>query len=305
MVVAHALKERVAMSQATTSARLPEATSASPMGMTALFAWQAVLGLALSGVAFWQLGQVFSGTAENALIAAIFGIVSAILGIISLVSVPFILRRDHRGRLMSLGGNYLVFFAVFFGLLNRIGFFVGLDDLADTFGRGLPLLAVVLIGYLITSLGDKDSKRTERDILIQRIGWGIAAVCMAIAIFLMGGINAVQTLLTRIFSDPFNIGLLLLTGALVTALWFLWRSPTAATFNAKVSDTETSEWLSSAFAQPHWLPDILPGTPRLFALCQHDRMVGVWCTPMGGLRELCRNPKSECFTPGGSDTTRQ
>lgn len=227
------------MSQVTTSARLPEATSASPMGMTALLAWQAVLGLVLSGVALWQLGQIFSGTAENALMTAIFGIVSAILGIISLVSVPFVLRRDHRGRLMALGGNYLVFFAVFFGLLNRIGFFVGLDDLADTFGRGLPLLAVVLIGYLITSLGEKDSKRTERDILIQRIGWGIAAICMAIAIFLMGGITAVLTLVTRIGSDPINIGLLLLSIALAVTIWFLWRSPTAATFSAKVSDTET------------------------------------------------------------------
>jgi len=227
------------MSQATTSARLSEATSASPMGITALVVWQAVIGLALCGVAFWQLGQVLSGTAENAVTAAIFGVISAILGVVSLVSVPFILRHDHRGRMMALASNYLLFFAVFFGLLNRIGFFVGLDDLADSFGRGLPFLAVVLIGYLISSLGEKDSKRSERDILIQRIGWGIAAVFMAIAIFLMGGITAVQTLLTRIFSDPLNIGLLLLTVALAVALWFLWRAPTAATFNAKVSHTET------------------------------------------------------------------
>jgi ABC-type sugar transport system permease subunit len=239
MLESHIPKERVAMSQATTSARLPEATSASAMGITALLAWQAVLGLALCGIAIWQWGQVFSGNAENAIIATIFGVVSGLLGLISLGSVPFILRRRHRGRMMALAVNYLVFIAVFFGLLNRIGFFVGLDDLADTFGRGLPLLAVVLIGYLLSTLGDGERKITEREQLLRRIGWAGAIVLIAIAIFLMGGINAVQTILTRIVSDPANLGLLGVSVAMGGALWFLWRAPTATSFNAKVQDTET------------------------------------------------------------------
>lgn len=227
------------MSQATTSAPLSEAQTTSPTGMTILLVWQAVMGLALLGVTFWQWGELLNGTAENGVMAAIFGTVSGILGVVSLLSLPFIRRRDHRGRMMGLGGNYLLFFAAAFALLNRIGFFVGLDDLADSFGRGLPFLAIVLIGYLLASLGNSDRKRSEQELLIRRVGWGVALLLLAIAVYLMGGVTALLTIVSRIFGDPLNIALLLLSMALAGILWFLWKASTAATFNAKVSHAET------------------------------------------------------------------
>ena len=69
------------------------------------------------------------------------------MAVFSGMTVVYINRLDHRGRVISLFINFLGFIFFFFGILHLLGAFTGLDALADTFGRSIPYLLIVSAGY--------------------------------------------------------------------------------------------------------------------------------------------------------------
>ena len=121
----------------------------------------------IKGVAIWQgllaaggafgAAYLFSRTTESLAgwLRIVLIIIFVLMGGASGVSVSLLLRWQHKGRVIALAVNYLVFLAGLLGLLQILGIFTGIDALGATFGKGIPWLGGVLAGYLIGSIGDK------------------------------------------------------------------------------------------------------------------------------------------------------
>lgn len=85
-------------------------------------------------------------------------------------------RRTARGRVLAIVIDYLAFLGVFLFLLHLSGVYVGMDDLADTFGLGLPWMGLALVafllGYVVDLVRDPASHRT---VALARSGLGAVA----------------------------------------------------------------------------------------------------------------------------------
>lgn len=176
-------------------------------------------------------------------------VVGGVVAILSGLTVVWIGRRDHRGRLVSLGLNYLLIIAVLVSLLTVYGTFTGLDSLANTFIRGLPFLALIFVAYLINALGARytDTSPSTRRTLgtVAKIVLAIALIGFLVAIGFWNGLLA--ALGTYTSPLPFLLTLLVLILALM--LWVMWRQPTAEVFNATNADNEML--LGYAFLSPN------------------------------------------------------
>lgn len=179
-------------------------------------------------------------------------------------SLPFIQRREHRGRVLSLAVNYLVFLFCFLGGLHVLGVFVGIDALAGTFGRGVPFLAGAFAGYLISAFGDRYEDYPARQRLLRRIGGAVALVCGVVFLFAVGLLPGLLALLAR-FDRP--LPFVMLAGALLSGgmAGLMWRQPMALAFNAK---SHHSEMLNGyLFLSPNLLGFLLFfAGPLLFSL---------------------------------------
>ena len=193
--------------------------------------------LALGGVVYiWSAADT---TVALALWLKILLTVAGLaLAVASAAAVLFILRRDHRGRVISLVINYLTFIAAGVGLLTVFQVFTGLDSLADTFMQGIPFLLLVFLGYVITVLGDRfETSNPARQRALRQVGKWVALAGGVVAIFAMGLLNGLRSVIERYNTPvPFLLtGLLVLLGLM---LWVMWRRPTAEAFRATNADAE-------------------------------------------------------------------
>ncbi len=166
-------------------------TQRSPSGnadliLRLLTLWRAAFGtvMVIAAVLLW-LTPV---GAEMALWVRILATVVTLgMGTASLMAVPAIVQRNHRGRTLSLFVDYLGFVACLLAALQIMRIFLGINALADTFGAGLPYLLIVLGGYLIGALGDRyeDYPQTQRR--LSRISKVIMAIGGVIFFFAVSG----------------------------------------------------------------------------------------------------------------------
>jgi ABC-type sugar transport system permease subunit len=184
-------------------------------------------------------------------------VVAGVLGVLALLSaaaVPLILRRDHRGRVLSLVVNYLGFLACTAALLHLIGFFTGVDDLAARFGRGLPFLLLAFLGYLVRSQGDRYEQYPQRQKTFQRIGNAIMLAGFGLFLIAISNPAGVPGLVQQIVQP---VRLALLAGLLLFGLmfWAMWRQPTAEAMHVTNASSETlSGYL---FLSPNFLGFLL------------------------------------------------
>ncbi len=146
--------------------------------------------------------------------------------------MPLILRREHRGRILSLAINYLGFLICLFGSMHALGIFVGIDSLASSFGRGILFLAGVLSGYLITTIGDRYENHPGRERFFRRLGKIIMAIFGILFLFAVGILPGIISLLSR-FNSPATLALgvgVLLFGLMI---WAMWQQPSAQAMGAK------------------------------------------------------------------------
>src|SRR5688572_10017007 len=100
--------------------------------LQALLIWRGLVALGAWGLAGVLLvGAVASDLALGLRVLA--GVMLVILGIGSGAAMPFIVRREQRGRLLSLAVDYLGLLAGLIGLLQVTGVFLALDALAENF----------------------------------------------------------------------------------------------------------------------------------------------------------------------------
>ncbi|MCU0486218.1 MAG: sugar ABC transporter permease [Anaerolineales bacterium] len=155
----------------------------------------------------------------------------------SALSVPAIIQRKHHGRMISLAINYLGFLACFLYALHILGIFTGIDALAGTFGRGVPFMIGILVGYLISAFGDRYQNYPAKQMFYQRAGKIIMAIFGVVTLFFLGIVPGTIALLKRFDALlPF----ILVFGTLLfgLAIWAMWRQPAADAMGANNSHAE-------------------------------------------------------------------
>ncbi len=158
-------------------------------------------------------------------------------GIVSGTAVPPILRREHRGRFQSLIINYLGFLAAFIGALHYLGVFIGIDSLANTFGRGLLYLPIVLIGFLIQSAGDRHKDNPKLQQAYQRIGKIVMLAGLIIFLIVVGTIPGPIALVSRL-NNFRNTALVLAAVLFGMMAGLMWRGKVALVMGEKSKDSE-------------------------------------------------------------------
>jgi ABC-type sugar transport system permease subunit len=228
--------------------------------ISVLAIWHVALSLGGLGGAFWAL----TNPSLAPLLRWGLGAVGVLTTVVSGLAALFTLRRQHRGRMLSLTVNYLGFLACLFGSMHVLGMFLGIDSLADTFGRGIPFLGGVVAGYLISSFGDRYDNYPSRQRLFQMTGKWIMAVFGVIFLYAVGVVPGTVAVLGR-FSNP--LAVILVVGMLVfgTMIWAMWRKPTAMLMGA---NNAHEEMLSGyLFLSPNLLGFLLFfAGPLLFSL---------------------------------------
>lgn len=200
----------------------------------ALQGWHGILmTLGIAGIG-WVF---FTSNTLSLLVQIILGILLGIGTIGSGIAIYWLGARQHNGRLLSITLNYLLFLGGLFSLLTQLNVFIGMDSLANTFGRGVPFLLVIFAGYLVSSYADRFEENPALQKPYQTAGKWIAVaggIAFLFAIGLLQGLLAFATGLASVGA----FASLLLTTLCGGALWMLWQRPFAETFGATNAHNE-------------------------------------------------------------------
>ncbi|MCB0251089.1 MAG: sugar ABC transporter permease [Anaerolineae bacterium] len=231
-----------------TTMTMPASRSRTDTWLLVLMLWHgllAVAGLVAVYVAFTGI--------NGGLRFAVAGVL-LVLALLSATTVPLIHRRDHRGRSISLVVNYLGFLTCTALLLDMIGAFTGIDDLAQRFGRGLPFLLISFVGYFIRSFGDRFEQFPQRQRSFQRVGNIIMLAGLLLFVLAIINFSGIPALASEIL-QPVRMALLLgliLFGAM---FWAMWRQSVAEAMGVNNARSETlSGYL---FLSPNFLGFLL------------------------------------------------
>ncbi len=197
--------------------------------LNVLAAWHTLLafGCLVGAVWLWQ-----RNSPEASWLQWLFLIALVIAATASAISVPLILRRDHRGRILSLTIDYLGFLFCMLVSMHVLGIFTGIDSLAGTFGRGIIYLAGVFAGYLINTIGDRYENYPRREQFFRRLGKAVMAIFGLLFLFAVGIVPGIISLISR-FNSPLPFALtagMLLFGLMI---WAMWRQSSAQAMGAK------------------------------------------------------------------------
>jgi ABC-type sugar transport system permease subunit len=197
--------------------------------------WQ---GLIAAGGAFGA-AYLFSRAPEAMAgwLRIVLMVVFVLIGAASGVSVSMLLRRQHRGRVIALTVNYLIFLAGLVGLLQVLGVFTGIDALGATFGKGIPWLGGVLAGYLIGSIGDKFEGNYDLAQKFRYAGKIVSTASFVAFLFAVGLLRALAFIAGQFNrSLPFLIVIIILVTGLM--LHLLSKQEIASALHAKASHNE-------------------------------------------------------------------
>lgn len=187
-----------------------------------------------------------SGLWQKIIISVILAFASA--G--SVVAAVDIHRRIHRGRTLSLIIDYLGFVACFVMTLQIGQVFIGIDALAANFGKGIPFLVVVLVGYLLGAAGDyfKAKRKLQENLL--KVGRWIMLGGLAVFLWRVDILTGLVSFATALIKPA---GLISVAGVVVFGLgiWAVWREKSAQALNTKIHHEQfLSGWL---FLSPNLL----------------------------------------------------
>lgn len=197
--------------------------------------WHILVALAsAAGILYvWRPGRVESSFWWDLLLTVFLLLAAAGSGL----AAYFIIQRRHSGRVLSLLINYLGLIGCLMGALHLVGVFTGINALANTFGRGLPFLLVVFIGYLISAFGDRYEYRPARQRLFRRIGQVVMLIGGLIFLFRIDIIGGLLAIVSQ-FNSPMVVALAVGTVLFGLMLWAMWRRPSAEAMHTNNAQTE-------------------------------------------------------------------
>jgi ABC-type sugar transport system permease subunit len=218
--------------------------------------WHILLALGALAVIGWL--WLVDGGETAVLIKIVATVILALTTIFSFLGAVDLFRFKHRGRIISLGVNYLIFLFCLFGIIHRTGGFIGINGLANSFGRSLPFLFLAFIGILVSSLGETPSPT-------RKLAGRVITLLGTISFLLMAGIATAMRTFVLGLTDPITLVMFLALVPLGLFIWALWRQPAAALLGAKNSDNEML--IGWAFLSPNLLGFLIfIAGPLLFSL---------------------------------------
>jgi len=219
----------------TATATRPDFVQSNPvLWLNVVAGWQAFVSLAsLAGIYFiWQ-----SPTTPYWL-QVLTTIILLLAAAASGASAFFIPRRQHVGRVLSLAVNYLGFVACLIGAAQALGIFISFNDLANTFGNGLPFLFIMFLGYLVSAFGDRyEDNQPAKEKMFRQAGQLIMLVSLVIFLFAINVLSGLLALAQR-YDSPMPFGLTAGVIFFAAAMWLMWQQTLAETMNANNSSTE-------------------------------------------------------------------
>lgn len=199
-----------------------------------LLLWHGILAAAAAIGAYLAATQAFDlPNWAHTLLAILLGLSMAA----SAGAAWWLWRRDRRGRNLSLILNYLLFVALLLLWFQSFNFYLGINSLANTFGRGVPFLLLLLIGYVVGAQADRFEQKPARARFFTRAGKYIALIGALFFLYAVGILAGLQSFLAR-FSSLQALALTLLLALLALMLWLAWRPGVAQALSARNSDEE-------------------------------------------------------------------
>lgn len=209
--------------------------------------WVFALGLLIAAVLIWA-GVLFAQL--SVLVRVVIGVVPVGLAVLSAWGGMLILRRNRKGRIISLILDYLAFVVCLAVSLQRLGVFVGIDGLAANFGRGLLPLLGLFIAYLIAAQADRFQGKPEVQERLQTIGKWVAIVSAVIFLLSVGLLGGLWAMLQHLL-EPLTLIFVLLTAWLGFMVWTVGRGPAAVFLRTTNAQTEMLE--GYLFLSPNFL----------------------------------------------------
>lgn len=219
---------------ASTTVRSTAASGGSALLIRLAAVWHAVLAIGLAYAAWTLLATPWAQRDGLRPFAAGLVLLGAV---VSLAATVLLLRRDGRGRALSLGLNYVLGAGSFLSLLGVLGLYIGLDAVAASFYNWAWLLLGILVGFLVGSLGDRYAHAPATQAAIHRVGNWIMAGSVLVLLLAMGLIQGLLFMLGNL-ANPTALALLAGTVLFAAAFWLMLRPQSAAVFGAGERDAE-------------------------------------------------------------------
>jgi ABC-type sugar transport system permease subunit len=200
-----------------------------------LTGWHGLVALAgaASLFAVWQSNMQASPLWWRVLLTSLLLLATAGSGL----AAWFTARRQRAGRVYSLVVNYLGFVVCFIGVLQLTDVFIGINALANTFGRGIPWLFVMFIGYLISAHGDNYEHNPAQQRTFQKIGQVVMLIGGVIFLFSIDTLGGLLAIAAK-FSNPLVMGLAVGAFLFGLMIWAMWRRPSAEAMQTNNAQTE-------------------------------------------------------------------
>lgn len=207
-------------------------------------------GWFLRGVLIWQSLLAVGGCAAAFAVSRtvlipdvlwlswIVAAVLLLLAVVSGVGAWFIFRRQAQGWLISLIVNYVGAILVTLALFQSLNLFLGIDALAEHFGRGIPAVVGILVGYLIYAVGDRYPNHYRLEMRYRRAGKLIMGLSGVIFVLVTNLVPWFVSLLPRWVGSPLNLALTFVAVLMGVMAWALQRDGVAQAFHASNAQAE-------------------------------------------------------------------
>ena len=210
--------------------------------------WRALFAILAAGV----LVMLWAGQTEMALWQKILlSVVAALVSGFSAFGAFQISKRNHAGRMASLVIDYLVFVASIVIALNTGEFFIGIDALGETFGKGIPYLGITALGYFLGMLEDYfPSKNKSSESSLKVVSRWVMIGGFILFLWQVDAVNGVIYFLGKLVQPN---GLIAVAGLVISglSLWSMSRPTIAQALNVKTGHEQIiNGWL---FLSPNLL----------------------------------------------------
>ena len=146
-------------------------------------------------------------------------------------------RRTARGRVLAVVTDYLAFLGLFLFLLHVSGVYLGMDELADSFGYGLPWLGLALLAFLLGYVLDLVQGNPLLHRALRTVRLGMLAIALVGFLVAVGAPRGVVDFALGLF-DPLRSGLTVGAVVLLAFLLALWGPVGKTRFGANQRDSD-------------------------------------------------------------------
>ena len=210
--------------------------------------WRVLFAFVAAGAIF----MLWTGAGETPLWQKILIVLGSVIAIAaSAYGALQISKRNHAGRMASLALDYLGFVVCFVFALNAGEFFIGIDALGETFGKGVPYLGITALGYFLGMLEEYfPAKNKSAESSLKTVSKWVMLGGFVLFLWQADALNGVIYFIGKLAQPG---GLIAVAGFVVFgfSLWSMSRPNVAQALNVKTGHEQIiNGWL---FLSPNLL----------------------------------------------------